>query len=126
MPEPGSPSAMSSNKKLVLDHMAAKPAKAAEVLADDFEWIEWADGVPREGVRTKGRAAFVQGFGDDDLRDEIQRVIEEGNVVAVEGVAHVTKKDGKKLDVQFCNIFEVEHGKIKRKSSYAALIKDAA
>lgn len=126
MPGPGSLSSMSPNKKLVLDHMAAKPAKAAEVLTDDFEWVEWADGVPHGGVRTKGRAAFAESFGDDDLQDEIQRVVEEGNVVVVEGVAHVTKKNGTKLDVQFCNLFDLENGKIKRKSSYAALIKDPA
>lgn len=126
MPGPTSRCAMISNKKMVLAHMAAKPAKAAEFLTDDFEWIEWADGVPPGGVRTRGKAAFVQSFGDDDLQDDIQRVIEEGNVVALEGVAHVTKKDGKKFDVQYCNIFELENGKIKRKSSYAALLKDIA
>ena len=117
---------MSPNKRLVEVHMAAGPAKAAELLTDDFEWIEWADGVPAGGARTRGKAAFVQSFGDDDPRDDIQRVIEEGNVVAVEGVAHVTKKDGKKFDVQFCNVFELENGKIKRKTSYGALIKDSA
>ncbi len=114
---------MNSNKALVDAHTRASPAKAAEFLADDFEWIEWADGVPPGGARTRGRAAFIQSFGDDELHDEIHRVIEEGNVVVVEGTAHVTKKDGRKFDVQYCNIFELENGKIKRKSSYGALIK---
>ena len=117
---------MSSNTQLVEAHMAAAPAKAAEFLADDFEWIEWADGVPPGGARTRGKAAFVQNYGDDDLRDDIHRVIEAGNVVVVEGVAHVTKKDGRKFNVQFCNIFELENGKITRKSSYGALIKESA
>lgn len=67
---------VSPNKKLVEAHVAAKPAKAVEVLTDDFVWTEWADGVPADGVQTRGKAAFVQGFGDDDLRDDIQRVIE--------------------------------------------------
>lgn len=114
---------MSSNKQLVEAHMRAEPARAAEFLADDFEWVEWADGVPAGGARTRGKAAFVQNFGDDVLRDDIQRITEEGNVVVVEGVAHVTKKDGKKFDVQFCNIFELENGKISRKSSYGVLLK---
>ena len=117
---------MVSNKNLVEAHMKAGPARAAEFLADDFEWIEWGDGVPPGGVRTRGKAAFVENFGDDELHDDIVRVIEEGNVVMVEGVAHVSKKDGKKFDVQFCNIFEIENGKIKRKSSYGALLKDSA
>ncbi len=114
---------MSSNKHLIEAHAKAPPAKAAEFLADDVEWIEWADGVPPGGARTRGKAAFVQNYGDDQLRNEVQRFIEEGNVVVVEGVAHVAKKDGKKFDVQYCNIFELENGKIKRKSSYGALLK---
>lgn len=114
---------MSSNKKLVEDHMRAKPAKAAESLSDDFEWIEWVDGVPPEGVRTRGRAAFVQNFGDDELRNDPIRMVEEGNVVVVEGIAHVTKKDGSKFDVRYCNIFELGDGKIRRKSSFGALVK---
>ena len=116
---------MRTNKQLVEAHMSATPATAAEYLTDDFEWIEWADGVPPGGARTRGKLAFVKSFGDDELRDDIQRVTEQGNVVVVEGVAHVTKKDGKKFDVQFCNVFEIEDGKIKRKSSYAALLKDS-
>lgn len=114
---------MSSNKTLVEAHTRASRTKAAEFLADDFEWIEWADGVPPGGARTRGKAAFIQSFGDDELRNETNRVIEEGNTVVVEGIAHVTKKDGKKFDVQYCNIFELENEKIKRKSSYGALIK---
>ena len=106
--------------------MRVAPAQAAEFLADDFEWIEWGDGVPPGGARTQGKTAFIQNYGDYELRNDINRVIEEGNVVVVEGVAHVTKKDGKKFNVQFCNIFELENGKIKRKSSYGALIKDSA
>lgn len=114
---------MGSNKALVEAHTRATPTKAAEFLADDFEWIEWADGVPPGGARTRGKAAFIQNFGDDELRNETSRVIEEGNTVVVEGIAHITKKDGKKFDVQYCNIFELESGKIRRKSSYGALIK---
>lgn len=125
IPKSVSHSTLSSNKRVVEAHMAAEPAKAAEYISEDFEWIEWADGVPPGGVRTRGKAAFVQSFGDDVLRDDILRVIGEGNVVVVEGIAHVTKKDGKRFDVQFCNIFELENGKIRRKSSFGALLKEA-
>ena len=119
--------AMSPNKKVIEAHMTAPDrSKAAEFLADDVEWIEWGDGVPPTGVRTRGKAAFVQNYGDDELRAEIARMTEEGNVVVVEGTAHVHKKDGSKLSVRFCDIFELEHGKIKRKSSFGALLKDSA
>lgn len=116
---------MGSNKPLVEAHLRAPPAKAAESLSEDFEWIEWADGVPPGGVRTRGKAAFVQSHGDDEIRCELKRIIEEGPVVVVEGLAHVTKKDGAKFDVQFCNLYEIANGRIARKSSYGALIKNA-
>ena len=118
---------MSPNKKVIEAHMAAKnPSKAAEYLADDVEWIEWGDGVPATGVRTLGKAAFIQNYGDDEIRNEILRMTEENNVVLVEGIAHVHKKDGRNFAVRYCNIFELENGKIKRKSSFGALLKDSA
>jgi ketosteroid isomerase-like protein len=116
---------MSANKKRVQEHIAATTrAEAAASLADDVEWIEWADGVRAEGVRTRGKEAFVRNYGEDVLRSDVIRVIEEGNVVVVEGVAHVTKPDGRKFDVRYCNLFEVEGDKIVRKTSYGALLKD--
>lgn len=99
--------------------------KLGRFLSDDVEWVEWADGVPPSGAVTRGKAAFLQNYGDDTLRSEVHRVTEENNVVVVEGVAHVTKKDGRTLRVQFCDIFELENRKIKRKSSYGALIQGA-
>jgi ketosteroid isomerase-like protein len=118
---------MSPNKKVIEAHMAAKnPLNAAEYLADDVEWIEWADGVPATGARTRGKAAFIQNYGDDELRGEVFRMTEENNVVVVEGVANVHKKDGSNFAVRYCNIFELENGKIKRKSSFGALLKDPA
>jgi uncharacterized protein len=118
---------MSPNKKLIESHMASTDrSQAAEFLADDVEWVEWGDGVPPTGVVTRGKAAFIQNYGTDEIRDEIHRITEENNVVVVEGTAHVFKKDGKKLAVRFVNIFELENGKIKRKSSFGALLKDPA
>ena len=118
---------MGPNKKVIEAHLAAKsPSKAAEHLADDVEWIEWADGVPATGIRTQGKAAFIQNYGDDEIRNEILRMTEENNVVVVEGTAHVHKKDGRNFAVRYCNIFELEDAKIKRKSSFGALLKDSA
>jgi ketosteroid isomerase-like protein len=118
---------MSSNKKVIESHMAAKdPTKAAEFLTDDFEWIEWGDGVPATGIRTMGKDAFIQNFGDDEVRGEILRLTEENDVVVVEGVAHVKKQDGRKFAVRYCNVFELASGKIRRKSSFGALLKDSA
>ena len=118
---------MSPNKKIVESHIAARDKRnLADLLTDDVEWVEWADGVPPEGARRKGKLAFVENFGDDELTGEVVRMIEEGNSVVVEGVAHVMKKDGKRFDVRYVNIFDLEKGKIRRKSSYGALLKGSA
>jgi uncharacterized protein len=127
MPAHGLSEAMSPNKKIIEAHLTAPSrSKAADYLADDVEWIEWGDGVPPTGVRTRGKDAFVQNYGDDEIRDEILRMTEENNVVVVEGVAHVQKKDGRNFAVRYINLFELEHGKIQRKTSFGALLKDSS
>lgn len=119
--------AMSTNKTIVERYMASTDrTKVGPLLADDVEWIEWGNGVPPTGVRTRGKAAFIQNFGNDELRSEVSRMTEQGNVVVVEGTAHVHKKDGTHLSVRFCDIFELESGKVKRLNSFGALIKDSA
>jgi len=116
--------AMSANKKLVETYLTtADKSKLGPLLADDVEWVEWGDGVPPSGVVTRGRDAHLKNYGDDKLRGEIHRLTEENNVVVAEGTAHVTKNDGSSLSVRFVNIFELENGKIKRKSSFGALLK---
>ncbi len=116
---------MTPNKKLIETYMArTKHAELAPLLADDVEWVEWGDGVPPSGVRTQGKAAFIQNFGDDELRAQITRMTEENNVVVAEGTTRVRRKDGRLLTVRFCDIFELEKGKVKRLSSFGALVKD--
>jgi ketosteroid isomerase-like protein len=119
--------AMSENKKLIETYLATKDkSKLGPLLADDVEWVEWGDGVPPSGVITRGKEAFIKNYGDNELRSEIHRLTEENDVVVAEGTAHVTKKDGGRLSVEYVNIFEIERGKIKKKSSFGALIKDTA
>ena len=116
---------MTSNKKLVETYLGnTDKSKVGQFLADDVEWVEWADGVPATGAVTRGKEAYIKNYGEDQLRGEIHRLTEEGNVVVVEGTAHVTRKDGSSLSVRYVDIFEIEKGKIKRKSSFGALIKE--
>jgi uncharacterized protein len=118
---------VSPNKKLVESYLATTDkSKLGPLLADDVEWVEWGNGVPASGAITRGKEAYIQNYGDDPIRDEVHRLTEENNVVVVEGTAHVTKKDGHSDSVRFVDIFEIEHGKIKRKSSFGALIKGSA
>ncbi len=116
---------MSPNKTLIETYLTTQDrSKIAPLLTDDVEWIEWGDGVPASGVRTRGKAAYIANSGDDELTSHITRMTEENNVVVAEGTVRVQKKDGRTLAVQFCNIFEVENGKINRLNSFGALLKD--
>jgi uncharacterized protein len=115
---------MSPNKKVVETYLTTvDKSKLGPLLADNVEWIEWGDGVPPSGVITMGKEAHLKNYGDDVLRGEVHRLTEENNVVVAEGTVHVTKKDGRSLSVRYVNIFELENGKIRRKSSFGALIK---
>jgi ketosteroid isomerase-like protein len=116
----------SQNKKVIETYFSSVDrTKLAPMLADDVVWVEWVDGVPASGHQTRGRNAFIENSGDDELKSEISRMIEEGNIVVAEGTVRVHKKDGKILSVRFCNIFELENGKIKRLDSFGALLKDS-
>ncbi len=123
----GVPVFVSPKKKLIETYLTTTDkSKLGPLLADDVEWVEWGDGVPASGVITRGKEAHIKNYGDNKLRNEIHRMIEEDNVVIAEGLVHVTKKDGGSLSVRYVNIFELENGKIKRKSSFGALIKASA
>jgi uncharacterized protein len=118
--------AVGANKQLIETYLSTtEKSKLGPLLADDVEWIEWGDGVPASGVITRGKRAYIENYGDDQLRGEIHRLTEENNVVVAEGTAHVTMKDGGTLSVRFVDIFELENGKIKRKSSFGARIKES-
>lgn len=123
---PGPMGASSPNKKLVETYLNAVRSKSGLLMADDVEWVEWVDGVPSTGSVNRGKAAVIGNVGDDELRNEVTRMTEEGDVVVVEGICHVTKKDGASLKVRFCNIFELQDGKVKRQDSFGALLKDSA
>src|SRR5579863_10133915 len=62
--------------------------------------------------RTHGKVEFEKEVlpGPEVVRlgINVDRTIEEGNVVVAEGLAHIYRKDGGKTDVQFCDIFEFE------------------
>jgi len=118
---------MSSNKRLVESYLASTDrSKVGPLLADDAEWVEWGDGVPAAGVRHLGRDAILRNYGDDELETQVSRLTEEGRVVVAEGSVRVRKKDGREFHVRFCDIFEIEDGRVKRKSSFGALLKDAS
>jgi limonene-1,2-epoxide hydrolase len=115
---------MSSNQQVVEAYFASTGTEYARVLAEDVELIEWADGGPASGVRTLGKAAFVENRGTREFQTQILRMTSAGSVVVVEGVARGAKKEGGSWTVRFCDIFEVEDGKVARLNAFGASVKE--
>ena len=95
------------------------------LFTDDVE--RWEVGAPN---RTHGKVEFEKEVlpGPDVVRlgMRVDKIIEEGNLVAAEGLAHVFKKDGSKIAVQFCDIFEFEGEKVRRITAYGVVVPDTA
>lgn len=91
------------------------------LFSDDIE--RWEVGAPN---RTHGKAEFekevLPGPEVARLGMEISKMIEEGDVVVAEGLAHIHKKDGSTINVQFCDVFEFEGMKVKRITAYGAVV----
>lgn len=85
-------------------------------LTDDVEWI-----VPGF-FHVTGKAAFDKQIeneafvGSPTIR--VSRLIEENGVVVAEGTVGSEKKAGGYLNAVFCDVFEMQDGKIKRLVSY--------
>jgi ketosteroid isomerase-like protein len=114
---------MSSNKEVIESYFASTGTEYARLLTDDVELIEWAEGVPVSGIRTHGRAGFVENRGNREYRTEIARMTEEANVVVAEGTARGVNPEGAPWMVHFCDIFELENGRVKRLSAFGASVK---
>jgi len=92
-----------------------------ELFTEDVE--RWEVGAAN---RTHGKGEFekevLPGPEVSRLGIQVDKMIEEGSVVVAEGLAHIYKKDGAKVDVQFCDIFEFEEEKVKRITAYGAVV----
>lgn len=92
-----------------------------ELFTEDIE--RWEVGAP---ARTHGKSAFekevLPGPEVARLGMKVDRVIEEGNLVVADGLAHVYKKDGTTVAVQFCDVFEFEGDKIRKITAYGAVV----
>lgn len=117
--------APSPNRRLIETYFATRDRSAlAPLLADDVEWVEWVDGVPESGGVHRGKQEYLENSGDEELTTRVSRWIEQGQSIVAEGRVRVDRKDGKVLHVQFVDLFEIEGGRIRRKSSYGALLQE--
>jgi uncharacterized protein len=116
---------MSPNKQVVATYLGALGdldwATVASCLTEDVERTEWVDGFPESGVPTRGRDAVVKSLeAPNRFQLEPLRMTEEHDVVVAECIVRVPLKDGGRFVGRTCGVFELENGKLKRITSWAA------
>jgi ketosteroid isomerase-like protein len=76
----------------------------------------------------RGKAAFAKDMQNDAfVANPIinpSRMIEGKNVVVAEGNVRSARKAGGFLNTVFCDVFEMQNGRIKRLTSYVMEIKE--
>jgi len=93
-------------------------------LADGVEWV-----IPGM-FHITGKEAFDKEIENEAFVGspsiEIMRMTEESNVVVAEGAVQCVRRDGGRLNALFCDVFEMEDGKIRRLTSYLMEVKEPA
>ena len=111
---------MSINKETVRKYVEgfckSDHAMVLSCLTDDVKWL-----IPGM-FEIQGKVAFDKEIENDAFTGspviQIKRLIEEDNIVIAEGSVHSKMKNGGLLDAVFCDVFEMEGGKIKQLTSY--------
>ena len=111
---------MTQNKKIVEMYMDGfrktdRPL-ILSTLADDVEWE-----LPG-AFHIRGKEEFNKHIVDDGFLGvpeiSVTRLTESDNVVVAEGAVRTQRKDGTFLNLAFCDVFEMQDGKIRRLISY--------
>jgi|SRR5690606_21778834 ketosteroid isomerase-like protein len=87
-----------------------------DCLTDDVVWI-------MPGVyKHEGKQEFDKEIENENFVGsptiQIKRLVEENNIVIAEGAVQGRMKNGNALDAVFCDVFEMEDGKIRQLTSY--------
>ncbi len=111
---------MAENKKTVQQYMdgfiASDHEKILSCLAEDIVW-------EMPGMfHLTGKEAFDKEIENDYFEGsptiKIVRLIEENDVVVAEGSVQCKIKAGGLLDALFCDVFQMDNGKIKKLTTY--------
>ena len=111
---------MTENKLVVERYMEGFRATDREaILSCVTDNVEWE--IP--GVfRSHGKSAFNDHIVDPGFAGHpvitVTRMTEESNVVVAEGTVLARRQDGSTLPLVFCDVFEMEGGRIRRLTSY--------
>jgi len=111
---------MTKNKQTVQKYMEGfRKTDREEILSCLTDDVEWE--IP--GLfHSLGRAAFNDHIVDPGFAGNpvisVTRMIEENDFVVAEGTVLARREDGTSLTLAFCDVFEMENGKIRRLTSY--------
>ncbi len=116
---------MSGNKRTVEQYLEgfrrSDHAMVLACLADDVEWV-----IPGM-FHVAGKEAFDKEIENDAFVGSpeitLTRLVEENDVVVAEGSVRSRKKDGGELHALFCDLFEMQGGKVKKLTSYLAILQ---
>jgi ketosteroid isomerase-like protein len=111
---------MTNNKQTIHEYMegfrASDHEKILSCLADDVIWE-----MPGVFLHS-GKIDFDKEIENDNFVGsptiQIIRMVEENDFVIAEGSVQGNMKNGNLLDAVFCDVFQMENGKIKRLTSY--------
>jgi uncharacterized protein len=116
---------MTPNQKTIEQYMDAfrttNRAQVLSCLTDDVEWI-----VP--GIfHSRGRDEFATHIVDEGFAGHpeitVSRLLEDGDIVVAEGSVRAPRVDGTFLNLVFCDVFDMRHGKIRQLTSYLVVVK---
>ncbi|HYN10577.1 MAG TPA: nuclear transport factor 2 family protein [Vicinamibacterales bacterium] len=116
---------MSRNKRTVEDYMDGfRNTDRPRILSCLTEDVEWE--IP--GLfHVQGQAAFNEHIVDEGFAGQpaitVTRLIEESDVVVAEGSVRTQRTDGRRMNLVFCDVFEMQDGRIRRLISYLMEIK---
>ena len=116
---------MSENKKTVERYMdgfrKTDHAQILSCLTDDVEWV-----IPGF-VKLRGKEAFDKEIENEAFIGspviEITRMVEEASIVVAEGTVGAQRRDGTRMTLAICDVFEMHGGKIRRLTSYLVEVK---
>jgi ketosteroid isomerase-like protein len=111
---------MSQNKRVVEQYMEGFRRSDHEMilscLTEDVVWD-----LPG-AFHLEGKVAFDREIENPAFKGrptiQVSRMVEEGDVVVAEGTVRATRSDGGILNAQFCDVFEMRDGRIRRLISY--------
>lgn len=98
-------------------------AKILSCVSDDVVW-------EMPGIfYCEGKAAFDKELENPDADGypdiSITQLVEEGNIVVVEGNVKTKMKDGNTVNAVFCNVFHLKNDTINKLTSYVVFNKDS-